>query len=300
MSLIKHLKEQEVLRWHLDVGVDETIANFPVNRLQPVGEKNTEMAFEEIIGQPSVSAPAGLSDKSSATIRIDLPASATTEASLPALPQPPIYASGGSSATSLLSAAVNSAKNAKTIKDLRQALETLDGCALKKTATNLVFMDGNPEAQIMIIGECPGAEEDREGLPFVGASGKLLDKILLSVGLDRKRVLISNTVFWRPPGNRTPTSQEIDVCLPFVERMIQLVGPKILVTLGGGAAKLLLAQDASVGRLRGKWFSYSLLGLPAPIEATAVFHPAFLLRSPAQKRDTWKDWQAIKRKLDGI
>ena len=182
--------------------------------------------------------------------------------------------------------------------ELRLALEAFDGCALKKTATNLVFTDGNPEARILFIGEGPGAEADRHGLPFVGPSGKLLDAMMASVGLDRTDVLISNIVFWRPPGNRTPTPQETAVCMPFVERLIELVDPKILVALGGPAAKSLLAQTEGVGRLRGKWFSYSTPGLARPIEATALYHPAYLLRSPGQKRVTWMDWLDIKRKLE--
>ena len=299
MTLIKHMNEQQLLRWYLDLGVDETITNIPINRLQPVREENPETASEELLGQPRVAVPNGHSDHSTATISHDVSIPITNKTFPSTLPQAPIEESSESSANGELSAA-HLAQNAITIEDLRKALENFDGCSLKKTATNLVFMDGNPEAQIMLIGEGPGAEEDRQGLPFVGASGKLLDKMLSSIGLDRKKVFVSNTVFWRPPGNRTPTQQEIAACLPFVERMIQLVGPRILVTLGGAAAKLLLEQDASVGRLRGKWFSYLLPGMTSSIEATVIFHPAYLLRSPAQKRDTWKDWQVIRRKLDDI
>lgn len=196
-----------------------------------------------------------------------------------------------------VTAAVHLAQASVTVDGLRRALEGFDGCGLKKTATNLVFTDGNPEARILFIGEGPGAEEDRRGIPFVGPSGKLLDKMMASIGLDRADVLISNTVFWRPPGNRTPTVHETAVCMPFVERLIELVDPKILVALGGPAAKSLLAQTVGVGRLRGKWFPYSTPGLARPIEATALYHPAYLLRSPGQKRNTWSDWLDIKRKL---
>lgn len=300
MTLIKYMNEQQLLRWYLDAGVDETITNIPINRLQPARDENAETVPEKLIGQPRVTVHNGHSDYSSTTINLDVSAPITTETPSSTLPPAPIHVSSESSVNGELSVAVQLAQNASTIEDLRKALESFDGCALKKTATNLVFMDGNPEAQIMLIGEGPGAEEDRQGLPFVGAGGKLLDKMLSSISLDRKNVFISNTVFWRPPGNRTPTPQEIAACLPFVERMIQIVGPKILVTLGGAAAKLLLDQGASVGRLRGKWFSYLPPGMVSPIESTAIFHPAYLLRSPAQKRDTWKDWQAIKRKLDRI
>ncbi|HJN24130.1 MAG TPA: uracil-DNA glycosylase, partial [Rhodospirillales bacterium] len=175
-----------------------------------------------------------------------------------------------------------------------------DGCALKKTATNLVFGDGNPKAKIVLIGEGPGAEEDRQGLPFVGPSGQLLDKMLTSIGLDREQVFISNTVFWRPPGNRTPTTAETALCMPFIERLMELIDPEILITLGGPAAKVMLAETAGVGRLRGKWYTYSTPKLPRPVQATALFHPAYLLRSPAHKREAWRDLLMIRDKLDEL
>ncbi len=258
MAPIISMTSQELLRWYIDAGVDETISEHPVNRLQ---------------AKAAPVAPPG-----------SPPASASASA--------PVSPNGE------IATAVHLAQAAKTVDELRLALETFDGCALKKTATNLVFTDGNPEARILFIGEGPGAEEDRQGLPFVGPSGKLLDAMMASVGLDRTRVLISNIVFWRPPGNRTPTPQETAVCMPFVERLIELVDPKILVALGGPAAKSLLAETEGVGRLRGKWFSYSTPGLARPIEATALYHPAYLLRSPGQKRVTWMDWLGIKRKLE--
>ena len=246
------MTSQELLRWYIDAGVDETISENPVNRFKAK----------------------------------DAPTPTPAPASAPV------------SANGEIATAVHLAQAAETVDELRRALETFDGCALKKTATNLVFTDGNPEARILFIGEGPGAEEDRQGLPFVGPSGKLLDAMLASVGLDRTAVLISNIVFWRPPGNRTPTPQETAVCMPFVERLIELVDPKILVALGGPAAKSLLAETEGVGRLRGKWFSYSTPGLARPIKATALYHPAYLLRSPGQKRVTWMDWLDIKRKLE--
>jgi DNA polymerase len=278
------MTDRELLRWHMDAGVDETIIDTPVNRFKPAPQALAE--------QPGPAAAKGLSDAAPAPIAHESMPSPLPKSSAPG---PSEGAANGEVTT-----AVQLAQAADTVEDLRRALEEFEGCALKKTATNLVFLDGNPEAKVMLIGEGPGAEEDRQGLPFVGPSGKLLDKMLASVDLDRTKVLISNTVFWRPPGNRTPSPQETAVCMPFVERLIELVDPKILIALGGPAAKLLLAQTAGVGRLRGKWFSYSTPGLSCPIEATALFHPAYLLRSPAQKRDTWKDWLAIKQKLDSM
>ena len=278
MAPIISMTSRELLRWYIDAGVDETISEHPVNRFQA---KDAPVPTSSPSSPPS-SGPAssgkGMSDRAPA------PVSA------------PVSSPG--STNNEIAAAVHLAQAAGTVDELRQALETFDGCALKKTATNLVFTDGNPEARILFIGEGPGAEEDRQGLPFVGPSGKLLDRMMASVGLDRTSVLISNTVFWRPPGNRTPIAQETAVCMPFVGRLIELVDPKILVALGGPAAKSLLAETEGVGRLRGKWFSYSTPGLARPIEATALYHPAYLLRSPGQKRVTWMDWLDIKRKLE--
>ena len=272
MAPIISMTTQEMLRWYVDAGVDETIATEPVNRFEssrPAPKPEPE--HKGLAEAPPPPSP-----------------------SISPSPAPATVSDNGNEA---VTAAVHLAQAAETVDDLRQALEGFDGCVLKKTATNLVFTDGNPEARILFIGEGPGAEEDRRGLPFVGLSGKLLDKMMASIGLDRTQALISNTVFWRPPGNRTPTAHEIAVCMPFVERLIELVDPKILVALGGPAAKSLLVQTAGVGKLRGKWFPYSTPGLARPIEATALYHPAYLLRSPGQKRATWSDWLGIKHKL---
>lgn len=186
---------------------------------------------------------------------------------------------------------------ADSLDALKAALAHYDGCALAKTATNLVFGDGSATARVVLIGEAPGAEEDRQGVPFVGVSGQLLDRMLASIGLDRTRVFISNTVFWRPPGNRAPTSQEVAACMPFVIRIIELIRPAMLVALGGPAANALLSRSESVSRLRGRWFTFESAGLDPPIPATALFHPAYLLRSPGQKRFAWRDLVAIKKRL---
>ncbi len=267
------MTSRELLRWYIEAGVDETIAAKPVNLF-------------ESSATPPAPLQKGLAEASPPPLPSSAPAPETAPVTAPE--------SGNGEVTT----AVHLAQAAETVDGLRRALEGFDGCGLKKTATNLVFTDGDPDARILFIGEGPGAEEDRQGLPFVGPSGKLLDKMMASIGLDRADVLISNTVFWRPPGNRTPTAHETAVCMPFVERLIELVDPKILVALGGPAAKSLLAQTAGVGRLRGKWFPYSTPGLARPIEATALYHPAYLLRSPGQKRNTWSDWLDIKRKLE--
>ncbi|MFZ0174675.1 MAG: uracil-DNA glycosylase [Pseudolabrys sp.] len=188
------------------------------------------------------------------------------------------------------------AKNAKTLDELRAILDRFEGCALKSTASQLVFADGNPEARLMLVGEAPGREEDIEGLPFVGRSGKLLDRMLAAIGLDRTSVSSANIVPWRPPGNRTPTPQESQICLPFILRQIELADPDILVCLGGPSAQTLLGIREGITKTRGRWFAFETG--KREIRAMPTFHPAFLLRSPLQKRFAWRDFLAIKEALD--
>lgn len=193
-------------------------------------------------------------------------------------------------------AARAAAKSAATLDELRAILESFDGCALKATATRMVFADGNPQARVMLVGEAPGRDEDIEGLPFVGRSGKLLDQMLKAIGLDRTSVYIANIVPWRPPGNRTPTPQESAICLPFVLRQIELADPDILVCLGGPSAQTLLDIKDGITKTRGRWFTFNTG--KRDIRAIATFHPAFLLRSPLQKRFAWRDMLAIKKALE--
>jgi DNA polymerase len=177
-------------------------------------------------------------------------------------------------------------------------LERFEGCSLKGTATKLVFADGNPQSRVMFVGEAPGYDEDVSGVPFVGRSGKLLDLMLAAIGLDRNAAYIANVVPWRPPGNRTPTPQETAICLPFIRRQIELANPDILICLGGPAAQTLLGIQGGITRSRGRWFSYDTG--TREIRAIATFHPAFLLRSPLQKRFAWRDFLAIKKALAGL
>jgi uracil-DNA glycosylase family 4 len=190
----------------------------------------------------------------------------------------------------------SAAKNAKTLDELRTILDNFEGCALKPTASQLVFADGNPEARLMLVGEAPGRDEDIEGLPFVGRSGKLLDRMLAAIGFDRTSVYIANIVPWRPPGNRTPTPQESQICLPFILRQIELADPDILVCLGGPSAQTLLGIKEGITKTRGRWFAFETG--KREIRAMPTFHPAFLLRSPLQKRFAWRDFLAIKKALD--
>ena len=190
------------------------------------------------------------------------------------------------------------AQNADSLAALNSAMDQFEGCNLKPSAKNLVFADGNPNAPIMFVGEAPGSEEDSHGLPFVGRSGQLLDRMLAAIGLDREKVYISNVIPWRPPGNRTPTPAEVEICRPFIERHIELVKPKLLVMVGGSSAKMLLDTTDGILSLRGKWRKYSLNG--EEVDAIAMLHPAYLLRQPAQKRLAWHDLQKIRAKLSEL
>ena len=187
---------------------------------------------------------------------------------------------------------------AQTLDELRQELAQFEGCALRSTAMNLVFSDGNPTSPVMFIGEAPGEEEDRQGKPFVGVSGQLFDKMLAAAGIARANIYISNILFWRPPGNRTPTDAEIASCVPFVERHISLIKPKILVLLGGVAAKTLLRTKDGITRIRGRWMDYAPhteTGPVDPIPCLPIYHPAYLLRQASAKRQAWNDILLLKK-----
>ncbi len=252
-----------LLRWQVEAGADEAIAEHPIDRYAA-----TALAPQ---APPRKAAPA--------------PARALA----PPAPRAPGEASGRSLAGA-----------ARTLGELAEALALFEGCPLKQTATKLVFADGNPDARIMLVGEAPGADEDRIGRPFVGVSGQMLDRMLACIGLDRTRVYIANAVYWRPPGNRTPTGEEIAACLPFVERHIELVSPEILVLLGAPAVKSLLARKEGITTLRGQWFQYESAGLARPIPTLATLHPAYLLRQPAQKRYAWRDMLALQEKAESL
>ena len=262
------------LRWYLEAGVDEALEDVPQDR------------FSVLTSDPIVSTP-------ETTVSTPTP-SETGKKSTPAKKPAPLPPEGAEA----ISSAVHLARAAKTLDDLRASLETFDGCPLKRTATNLVFGEGAADARVLIVGEAPGAEEDRQGKPFVGDSGQLLDKMLTSIGVARTEVFISNTIFWRPPGNRTPTAAETAVCQPFVERLVELIDPQIVVLLGKAAAASMLGKTEAIGRLRGKWMDYSTAGLPRPIPALAMYHPSYLLGTPSAKRHAWRDLLLIKDKLN--
>jgi uracil-DNA glycosylase len=185
---------------------------------------------------------------------------------------------------------------AQTLDDLKAMIEAYDGCGLKKTATQVVFSDGVPGSRVMLVGEAPGRDEDIQGKPFVGKSGQLLDLMLKAIGLDRTSVYIANTIYWRPPGNRPPTTEESAQCLPFIKRQIELAKPEIIVFVGGVSAKTMLNTKAGIMQLRGNWTEFSLPAL-GTLPALPTLHPAYLLRNPAHKRLAWADWLSLKARL---
>jgi uracil-DNA glycosylase len=248
-----------LLRLQIEWGADEALVESPVDRLAP----------PRIASRPSLAPP---------------PSARPAPA---AVAGPPIVAR-----------AREIADAASTREELRAALAAFDGCPLKATATNLVFADGNPDAGLMLIGEGPGAEEDRAGLPFVGPSGKFLDRMLASIGLDRTRYLITNVIPWRPPGNRNPTDNEVLTCLPFLLRHIALVRPRRLVLLGKMAMRAVTGTSDGIRRMRGRWIPVTIPGLDAPIPALPTLHPAYLLRTAGAKRDAWADLLLLRRSLD--
>lgn len=269
MRINQNLDEtlQELLYWYTEIGIDVAVSDQPTNHFK------TQISAQK----PSTLREASPRDYEPREIR----------------KEPPIPPSKIMNQSSR-----DAAARCQTLVELKQALIDFEGCALKLTATNLVFADGNPQAKVMLVGEAPGADEDRQGVPFVGISGQLLDKMLAAIGLDRTSVYITNIVPWRPPGNRQPTTQEIALCQPFVERHIELVNPEILILVGGVSAKTLLNSNEGIMKLRGKWRAYESSGLPHPIKLLATFHPAYLLRSPGQKAQSWQDFLMVRKALD--
>jgi len=182
-----------------------------------------------------------------------------------------------------------------SLEQLKSFISDFKGCELYKSSTNMVFSDGNPKSKIMLIGEAPGHDEDIQGKPFVGRSGKLLDKMLEAIELNREKVYIANIIPWRPPSNRRPTDEEIEICLPFIKKHIELIKPKVLMLLGSTATFALLKNTEGITKIRGKWVDLSINNISVPTLPT--FHPAFLLRQPAQKKHVWEDLKSLKKKV---
>lgn len=281
-----------LLAWYLDAGVDEVIAREPVDRFANVRPPAA------VPGPAPGPGPRPASGEGSRALPGVLPGAipGAVPGALPGAAAGLRMVEPG--AGSAVAAARSAALAAGSLDELRAALTGFEGCALKVTATSTVFCDGVPGAPVMVVGEAPGADEDRAGRPFVGASGQLLDRMLASVGLDRRRnVYISNILPWRPPGNRNPTEGEMGACLPFIQRHIELAAPRVLVLVGGSSAKTLLERSEGITRLRGRWFEWRGPSGGDPLPALATYHPAYLLRSPGQKASAWKDLLALKRWL---
>lgn len=260
------------LAWQIELGVDECIAEAPLNR------------FEEVAKAPKSKPKQN-------------PATTPLPAAKKVAPPP---------AEDDLSGAVTEAQRAAsaatTLEELRTAMEGFDGCPLKRGARNTVFADGNPAAKVMFIGEAPGRDEDRQGKPFVGRSGQLLDRMLAAIGLDRasddpaKAAYITNVLPWRPVENRDPSTDEAVMLWAFLERHIQLAEPEIIVALGKSPAAALLERPVAITRMRGRWMTPARTG-GKPLLLT--FHPAYLLRQPLEKAKSWRDLLSLRAVLDG-
>jgi len=268
---------RELLAFYTDAGVDDALAEEPLDRFAEAKAKAAP------VSEPPPADSAARPPAASAS-----PAPARTG---PVAAQPAAVPDEAQAAR-----AREAARQAKTLDELKAILTDFDGCNLKFTAKNLVFADGNPEADLMLVGEAPGRDEDLQGLPFVGRSGQLLDRMLAAIGRNRNSAYITNVISWRPPGNRDPSPLETEICRPFIERHIELAAPKVLVTLGNPSTKLLLNTQTGIMRLRGTW---SLHRTPSGLEIPTMptLHPAYLLRNPAHKKLAWRDFLTIKMKL---
>lgn len=274
---------EALLQWYVDMGVDIAVDAVPHDRF-------AAGAAAEVAATFPVTRPEAPS-QGAAPFLTGLPPRGAAEPLRSAQDM-----AAALSADTALRSACDQAASATTLDELRAVLEAFEGCSLKGTATQLVFADGNPAGRVMAVGEAPGADEDRQGRPFVGRSGQLFDRMLKSIGLDRTGVYIANVVPWRPPGNRTPTPQEVAICMPFIARQIALADPDILLFLGGAATQALLPVKDGILRLRGKWFDFDT-GSRA-VKAMPMLHPAYLLRTPAHKKLAWRDLREIRKALD--
>lgn len=278
-SSSKNGSAADILRFYANAGVSDALSETPINR------------FAETKQQARTT-------ENRQAARQDVTDETTRPISPPVEQRRPQVTPVSMPSEDAVMAARDAAASARTLDELRSILENFQGCNLRNTATNLVFADGNPEGRVMLIGEAPGRDEDIQGLPFVGRSGQLLDRMLAAIGLDRTKVYVANTVPWRPPGNRTPTPQETEICRPFIERQIALADPDLLVLLGGAAAKQMLQTSVGILRLRGKWRPFH--NGNREIKALATLHPAYLLRRPLEKRLAWRDMLALQKALEAL
>lgn len=277
----------EILKWQLDAGVDIAIGEAPVNRfaISETGPDSNHQTNARHHYKPDPSPNSALAKRLS------------KDSEQPATPSPIKVDAVALPDEDTILEARTQARTADSIDELKAILEKFEGCNLRRSAKNLVFADGNPQADIMFVGEAPGRDEDLHGLPFVGRSGQLLDKMMAAINLSRDTAYITNVIPWRPPGNRPPTPTETELCLPFIERHIELVNPKVLVMLGGSSAKTLLKTTDGILRLRGKWKTLEIGNVS--MQAMATLHPAYLLRQTGQKKLAWQDFLKIRMELEG-
>lgn len=257
-----------MLDWLIEAGADEALSEMPVDRFA--------------VAAAAVAVPA--------------PALVRATPAPVARPELPRAVAAAKPSTAAAKSAREIAAASTTLDELRAAVEAFDGCQLKVTAKHTVFADGHPDASVMLIGEAPGRDEDLQGVPFVGRSGQLLDRMLNAIGLDRSTsAYITNVIFWRPPGNRPPTPEEAAICAPFLIRHIELKQPKVLLLLGGTPVKHILNTEEGITKIRGRWGRYVVNGMEIPVLPT--FHPAYLLRTPSAKKQAWQDLVSLKLKL---
>jgi uracil-DNA glycosylase len=270
------------LAWLVDAGADEAVLDEPVNRLKMSAHPPHEGGSKSEAFRGGVNASSPQKDPAP-----------KFAAQISTRPQ------GAGESSDSIGNAMEIAARCNSLAELKAALEAFDGCALKKSATNTVFADGVPDYRIMFIGEAPGRDEDRQGLPFVGRAGQLLDKMLAAIDLNRKtNAYITNVLNWRPPDNRDPTPEEAATCLPFLRRHIELVNPGIIILLGAVSAKYVMGKTDGIMRLRGKWLDYHVNGRMVPVMPT--LHPAYLLRRPVDKKLAWRDLQAIQDRIKDL
>ncbi len=269
-----------VLRWLIDAGADEAVSETPVNRF----------------AQPAPNPPLPSASRTPSPSRGE-----GREREPPVAPNVAPAKTSSSAQTVSLSTAPGAARalaqSCTTLAELKTAVMSFEGCELKRSATNTVFADGDPSGRIMLIGEAPGRDEDLQGRPFVGRAGKLLDRMLAEIGLDRRKVYITNVLNWRPPQNREPSPEEAASCLPFLHRHIELADPKLMILLGAVSVRHVLGLTEGITRVRGKWNLYQSVGLNRAIPVMPTLHPAYLLRQPAAKRLAWRDLLAVAEKM---
>lgn len=252
----------DILHFYADAGLDYALEEEPQNRLHEVEKPVAPvLAVQKPTPRPAMASPSTAVPDDAAVAR-----------------------------------ALGDAKAATTLEALRTSLEAFDGCSLKFTAKNLVFADGNPNSKIMLVSDAPGRDEDLEGRPFAGKAGQLLDKMLAAIGLDRNQVYLTNMIYWRPPGNRTPTPMEIEICRPFINRQIELIDPSLIIFMGANSAKSFMSGSDSILRIRGQWQEWT-----SPngriIPALAMLNPDYLMRQPAQKKLAWRDLLSLKARI---